>query len=69
MDLEGIVAKWKYGPYLDSQQTNWVKIRNPAYSQMEGRQEQFTSQRQLWLRPVSTSSPGPGLRKKARGTS
>jgi ATP-dependent DNA ligase len=32
-DLEGIVAKWKHGPYLSGDQTSWVKIKNPAYSQ------------------------------------
>jgi bifunctional non-homologous end joining protein LigD len=32
-DLEGIIAKRKAGPYGDS----WFKIRNPVYSQYEGR--------------------------------
>jgi bifunctional non-homologous end joining protein LigD len=31
-DLEGIVAKWKYDPYLPS--TSWFKIRNQAYSEL-----------------------------------
>jgi bifunctional non-homologous end joining protein LigD len=42
-DLEGIVAKWKHGTYLDgtTKQTTWSKIRNPNYSQAEGRHELF----------------------------
>ncbi len=36
-DLEGVVAKWKYGAYGQS----WWKIRNPNYSQYEGRHEMF----------------------------
>ncbi len=42
MDLEGIVAKWKSAPYrMDSKRTSWVKIKNPDYSQAEGRHELF----------------------------
>jgi bifunctional non-homologous end joining protein LigD len=37
LDLEGIVAKRKVGAYGDS----WFKIRNPVYSQYEGRRELF----------------------------
>src|SRR5262249_51004812 len=41
-DLEGIVAKWSRGPYhSDGVVTNWLKIKNPAYSQMAGRRELF----------------------------
>jgi bifunctional non-homologous end joining protein LigD len=41
-DLEGIVAKWKFGTYRsDGAQTSWVKIKNPTYSQAEGRGELF----------------------------
>jgi hypothetical protein len=40
MDLEGIVAKRKYGLYTPAE-TSWVKIRNPKYSQMQGRRELF----------------------------
>ena len=36
-DLEGIVAKRRLGVYGDS----WFKIRNPVYSQYEGRRELF----------------------------
>jgi hypothetical protein len=38
MDLEGIVAKYKYAPYTeDREQTTWVKILNRHYSQKLGR--------------------------------
>ena len=41
-DLEGIVAKWKYGPYVAGrEETTWWKIRNRQYSQWEGRSEMF----------------------------
>jgi len=38
-DLEGIVAKRKDGAY--SANTPWLKIKNPSYSQAEGRGELF----------------------------
>jgi len=39
-DLEGIVAKWKYGSYLpNSNATTWIKVKNPSYTQAEGRAE------------------------------
>ena len=42
-DLEGTVAKWKYGAYLDgaAEQTSWFKVKNSTYSQAEGRRELF----------------------------
>ena len=40
-DLEGIVAKYKFGAYGES----WWKIRNPTYSQREGRHELFDRKR------------------------
>jgi hypothetical protein len=42
-DLEGIVAKRKANPY--GPRTRWWKIKNPAYSQAEGRGELFERQR------------------------
>lgn len=39
-DLEGIGAKRKYDPYLPNQ-ASWLKIRNPNYTQWEGREELF----------------------------
>jgi hypothetical protein len=47
LTLEGIVAKYKFGPYggEDSLST-WYKIRNRNYSQMVGRNELFDRDRQ-----------------------
>jgi bifunctional non-homologous end joining protein LigD len=46
LDLEGIVAKHSYGPYVtDPQRTTWVKIKNRGYSQMAGREELFNRER------------------------
>ena len=43
-DLEGIVAKHKFDPYLPS--TEWLKIRNRRYSQWSGRHELFERERE-----------------------
>jgi len=40
-DLEGIVAKLKNGKY--DGRTVWYKVKNPDYSQREGRHERFIS--------------------------
>ena len=40
-DLEGLVAKWKHGTYQSGPKTSWSKIRNPRYSEWEGRRELF----------------------------
>jgi bifunctional non-homologous end joining protein LigD len=43
-DLEGIVAKRKDAPYrLIGGRSPWVKIKNRAYSQVNGRHERFDS--------------------------
>jgi bifunctional non-homologous end joining protein LigD len=42
-DLEGIVAKLATGRY-DPAATTWVKIKNRAYSQAEGRAEFFDTE-------------------------
>ena len=39
-DLEGIVAKLAAGRY-EPEATTWVKVKNPAYSQAEGRADFF----------------------------
>ena len=39
LHLEGIVAKRKVDPY--SPQTVWYKVKNPAYTQAEGRRDFF----------------------------
>jgi len=43
-DLEGIVAKHKYSPYLPDH-AGWTKIRNRDYSQWAGREELFERER------------------------
>jgi hypothetical protein len=43
-DLEGIVAKPKFSPYL-AEHANWLKIRNRDYSQWVGREELFERER------------------------
>ncbi|MGB2663155.1 MAG: hypothetical protein WAK48_04070 [Candidatus Acidiferrum sp.] len=40
-DLEGIVAKRRHGIYK-SNNIGWLKIKNPKYSQAEGRHEMMT---------------------------
>jgi len=64
-DLEGIVAKWRNGRYpSDGVSTSWVKIKNPAYSQMTGRRELFEARRDRrqarrrdWHRPELRLTP------------
>jgi bifunctional non-homologous end joining protein LigD len=43
LDLEGIVAKRKHSQYRPTEKPSphWVKIKNPKYSQAEGREELF----------------------------
>jgi bifunctional non-homologous end joining protein LigD len=43
LDLEGIVAKRKHSQYRPTEKPSphWVKIKNPRYSQAEGREELF----------------------------
>lgn len=43
-DLEGIVAKRKYDPYI-AEHARWLKIRNTSYSQWVGREELFERER------------------------
>jgi bifunctional non-homologous end joining protein LigD len=44
-DLEGIVAKRKFGPY-SSEKSDWLKIRNSQYSQSINREELFERERE-----------------------
>jgi len=39
-DCEGIVGKYKRGAYA-AKPVSWVKVLNPSYSQMRGREEMF----------------------------
>ena len=67
-DTEGIVAKLGAGSCRkDGQTTSWLKIKNPAYSQMEGRREPFERRREetragtpASYRLDSAIGPGPG---------
>jgi len=53
LDLEGIVAKHRHSPYMwEEQYLHWIKVRNPSYSQWEGRHELFERERR--------SEPVPG---------
>jgi bifunctional non-homologous end joining protein LigD len=40
-DLEGVIGKWMRGRYMAGDLTSWVKIRNPHYSQIVGREKMF----------------------------
>jgi len=46
LDLEGIVAKRKNSQYRATERPSpyWIKIKNPSYSQAEGRDELFHSE-------------------------
>jgi hypothetical protein len=51
MDLEGIVAKQSYGPYVtERERTTWAKIKNKNYSQSLGREKLFDRKRQSLYR-------------------
>jgi bifunctional non-homologous end joining protein LigD len=43
MDLEGMVCKQKNSPYRATTERSkyWIKVKNPRYSQTEGREELF----------------------------
>jgi ATP-dependent DNA ligase len=46
LDLEGVVAKHKFAPYVtEREQSTWYKIRNKGYSQKDGREELFERER------------------------
>jgi len=46
LDLEGIVAKQKFGPYVIAREhSTWFKILNREYSQKDGREELFERER------------------------
>jgi bifunctional non-homologous end joining protein LigD len=64
-DLGGIVAKWSNGSYQsDGRGTSWLKIKNPEYSQAEGRHELFESRRRTLVpsRRVKSAAPALALR-------
>jgi hypothetical protein len=43
MDLEGMVCRRKSSPYRVTEKPSpyWIKVKNPSYSQAEGREELF----------------------------
>jgi ATP-dependent DNA ligase len=43
MDMEGMVCKRKNSPYRVTEKPSpyWIKVKNPRYSQLEGREELF----------------------------
>ena len=46
LDLEGIVAKYKFAPYVaDRESSTWFKIQNREDSQIAGREELFERER------------------------
>jgi len=52
------VAKWAPGTYqCDGRGTSWLKIKNPQYSQMEGRRELFEGRRDGHQRKRQTAAP------------
>jgi bifunctional non-homologous end joining protein LigD len=61
-DLEGVVGKWRNGTYRSGPQTSWVKIRNPQYSQWDGRRELFEMRRNSAQRRARTVKPEVVLR-------
>jgi ATP-dependent DNA ligase len=43
MDLEGVVCKKKDSPYkvTEKPSRHWIKVKNPGYSLLDGREELF----------------------------
>jgi len=58
-DLEGIVAKWRDGRYeTDGVSTSWLKIKNRAYTAIDGRRELFEARRdRRQTHPPNWSAP------------
>jgi bifunctional non-homologous end joining protein LigD len=56
-DCEGIVGKYKRGTYTDKP-ASWVKILNPSYSQMRGREAMFDRFRERGEHVVSAEGIG-----------
>jgi bifunctional non-homologous end joining protein LigD len=61
-DVEGVVAKWRDGTYQSGPHTSWLKIRNPHYSQWDGRRELFEARRDRVQRPARWVKPELSLR-------
>jgi hypothetical protein len=65
--LEGIVAKRKRGVYKNNG-LGWKKIKNPKYSQAEGRHDLFTRVKKAFDRlvPVCAAIPGSSIHSITR---
>ena len=59
-NLEGVVAKRKNGKYATV--SGWLKIKNPQYTQSEGRHELFESFQSRELRPALSIPRKPPVR-------
>ena len=59
-DLEGIVAKWAHGLYDTQGVSSWIKIKNPAYTQLAGRDELFERKK-----PNGTDASRKAAKKRA----
>jgi hypothetical protein len=55
-DLEGIIAKRRTDPYGPG--VTWLKIRNPGYSQKEGRGSYLRSEDRDGSHSINPKSPG-----------
>ena len=56
------MAKWRHGRYAtEGTATSWMKIKNAAYSQMEGRHELFAASKQAT--PGKSGAPDPSTRE------
>ena len=71
-DLEGIVAKRKYDPYIEGQ-AQWIKIRNTSYSQWVEREKLCEQEREadpdlyLWDACVMACEGGKAMRRSKYG--
>ena len=67
LDLEGIVAKLKSGPYVsDRENSTWFKILNRNYSQREGRDERVTGARNQYRAGIRVLSHVPNWKRYLR---
>lgn len=58
MDLEGVVGKFRDGVYQAGQAaTSWVKVKNPAYTQIEGRADLFEARNGVQLLRLRAERP------------
>jgi ATP-dependent DNA ligase len=62
MDLEGVTGKWRNGIYqIGGSATSWLKIKNPKYTQIEGRHELFAARRERHITRGRTVTVTPRL--------